>query len=164
MRAVIYTIVIAVCLAVGAVGILGYRAKRGYEKARTAFNAHTIKLSPMTSTERSRMTDVMTSWQLYRITAPPCEHDAALKSIGYPDTVEGLIKFWSDLMPPFSFTNFDQDKYWIARAEMRDFLDPTAKTWYRDEGILFLDLENKAVIMTDTPNGIQQNLYLLGTK
>lgn len=139
--------------------IVSFNTYRRYEELRLECNATPFSVMPITSVEQTRIREVVANWDLRHEGSSLNAENEALVLAGYSPNVSGLVAFWSEEMPPFSFTDLGRNKLWVVRASLRNLIFPQPVQYFHGEGLLFSERPGHIEIIQDITGGFESRIY-----
>lgn len=110
--------------------------KEDYERLRMM--GWSFKCQPMTDDKRDLLATVREEWVTFNLYwGSEIKEGQSLNELGYTWDIDGLVSFWSDTMPEYSWVNNQRNKKWIKHYEIRNEFYPVDLTYYHGDGVLF---------------------------
>jgi len=139
--------------------VMFYRTRSGYEEMRAVCNSSHFATVEMNENDWKKLKTVRESWDLKREGSCSKEEKEMMRQLGYSADVAGLIRLWSDSMPPFSILDQEQNKLWILRATYRYIIFPRRMQYSYSDGLLFVSNDRFAEVYEDAKGDLKCTTY-----
>ena len=100
---------VVVILTISYFAVMFYRTRSGYEEMRAVCNSSPFVTAKMNENDWKKLKTVRESWDLRCTSYCSNKEKELLRQLGYSADVAGLIRLWSDSMPPFSVLDQEQN-------------------------------------------------------
>ena len=158
--------IIAALLFFGGMGYwvyLGFKSKSVYEEVRRDdVKQYGLEVRPVEPSDLSQLERVRAEWISTDVREPrPKELGKVMEELFYPVSVDGVVRLWSEEMPPYSWTNNQQNEVWAKRSVFRMVFSPAsnADAILHDEGIMIMATDHRLEVYEDTADGLMYSFY-----
>jgi len=148
------------------IAIYFYNVRQEYEGIRKKSNLYTFDPLPLEKEQEDLISLARDNWRLSLQSTG--SYASPLELAQYANNISGLIKFWSEEMPEYSFLDSEQNELWITRSLVHNTIFPRQLPhYYKDHTLLAVydDLEkypkSKKYIMIyeDVDGDIRLSIY-----